>query len=404
MNWFDSLHLAIHAIQKNVIRASLTMIGVIIGVASIISMISIGIGAQEKIADQLANMGTNNLTVKPGSSTRSGIKAGAGTASRLKYSDALAINKLSNVIDVAPIVRGTVQARFRGTNWATRIEGVTPSYISVRNWPLVSGSFLTLRHVQSATNVCVLGQTVARELFGLSNPVGEIVVIKRIACRVLGVLETKGTSSSGRDIDDIILAPITMVQRKIRGRAHLQRIIVQTDGRNEVKKSSKEIRKLMRQRHHLLPGQDDDFRIYNRADLASASEESARVFTWLLGSIATISLLVGGIGIMNIMLVSVTERTREIGIRRAIGARRKDILLQFVLEATVLTGLGGVLGILLGLSSAYAISVLSDLPVTITAWSIGIAFVFSTVIGIAFGLHPALKAAKLQPIEALRYE
>lgn len=404
MIWYESLQLSIRAIRLNAVRAILTMIGVIIGVASIISMVSIGTGSQEKIAAELEKMGTNNLIVRPGSATRSGVRAGAGTATRLQLDDATAISKLPDVVAVAAVVSGTVQARFKGTNWATRIEGVTPSYTTVRNWPLTTGNFFTQTHVQNAANVCVLGQTVARELFGLANPTGKIIVIKRMACRVIGVLETKGASSWGRDTDDIILAPITMVQRKIRGRPHLHRIIIQTSGREEANTTSVQLRSLMRQRHRLQPNQGDDFRIHNFADLASASEESANVFSWLLGSIATVSLLVGGIGIMNIMLVSVTERTREIGIRRALGATRRDILLQFMLESIVLTGVGGVLGILLGIGTTLAISRLSDLPITLTSSSIGAAFIFATLVGITFGLHPARKAAKLHPIEALRYE
>jgi putative ABC transport system permease protein len=404
MNWHESLLLAIRAIRLNAVRASLTMLGVIIGVASVISMVAIGTGSQNKISEQLENMGTNNLTVRPGSATRSGVRAGAGTATRLQIDDANAIGELPGIVAVAPVVSSTIQAKFRGTNWATRIEGVTPSYIRVRYWPLVSGNFFTDAHIKNAANVCVLGQTVARELFGLVNPTGNIILIKRIACRVIGVLAAKGASSWGRDIDDTILAPITMVQRKVIGRQHLHRIMIQTEGREEAKQVVVKLRSLMRQRHRLQEKQDDDFRIHNFADLASASEESARVFTWLLGSIATVSLLVGGIGIMNIMLVSVTERTREIGIRRALGATRKNILLQFMLESIVLTGVGGAFGILLGLWTASAISNLSELPISVTSGSIGIAFIFAVVIGIIFGLHPARKAARLRPIEALRYE
>lgn len=404
MNLYESLQLAIRAIRLNAVRAILTMIGIIIGVASVISMISIGTGSQQRVAQQLENMGTNNLIIRPGSATRSGIHAWAGTATRLHLDDAGAIKNLPGIVDVAPVARGTVQARYRGTYWATSIEGVTPQYTMVRNWPVVSGSFITSRHIQNADNVCILGQTVAHTLFGLGNPINKIIIIKRLTCHVIGVLESKGASSWGRDIDDIILAPITMVQRKIRGRPELNRIIVQTEGHEQAQHAANEIRKLVRQRHRLQEGQDDDFRIHNLADLASASEESARVFTWLLGTIATVSLLVGGIGIMNIMLVSVTERTREIGIRRALGATRKDILLQFMLESTVLTGTGGSLGIVLGLGAASTIASLSELPITVTSGSISIAFVFAALIGISFGLHPALKAANLRPIEALRYE
>ncbi len=250
----------------------------------------------------------------------------------------------------------------------------------------------------------MLGQTVALELFGLRNPLGEVILVKEIACRVLGVLAKKGASSWGRDQDDLLLMPITTVQRKLMGKTYIHRILVQTPDRDIALRVQEDIRRLMRQRHRLEPHQDNDFRVGTRADLAQASEESARVFTWLLGSIASVSLLVGGIGIMNITLVSVTERTREIGIRMALGARRRDVLLQFLLEALVLSGAGGVMGVFAGIASALAIGQLSDLPVSITRWSVGLAFLFSGVVGIVFGLYPARKAANLRPAEALRYE
>jgi putative ABC transport system permease protein len=245
---------------------------------------------------------------------------------------------------------------------------------------------------------------VALELFGLRNPLGEVILVREIVCRVLGVLAKKGASSWGRDQDDLLLMPITTVQRKLMGKTYIHRILVQTPDRDTALRVQEDIRRLMRQRHRLEPHQDDDFRVGTHADLAQASEESARVFTWLLGSIASVSLLVGGIGIMNITLVSVTERTREIGIRMALGARRRDVLLQFLLEALVLSGAGGVMGVFAGIVSALAIGQLSDLPVSITPWSVGLAFLFSGVVGIVFGLYPAQKAANLQPAEALRYE
>lgn len=404
MIWYESLLLAIRAISANSVRSMLTIIGVVIGVASIIAMVSIGTGSQQKIANQLEKMGTNNLTIRTGSSTRSGVRAGAGTATRLTSDDSVAIGKLDAVLAAAPVTRGTVQARFRGSNWSARIEGVTPDYFIVRNWPLTSGEMFTPSHMRDASNVCILGQTVARELFGIGNPIGHIIIIKRIACRVIGTLESKGASSWGRDMDDIIFAPIKMVQRKILGYDSLRQILVKTASRKEAAKVEISMRELMRKRHNLQSHQEDDFRIHNRADLADASEESARVFAWLLASIAIVSLLVGGIGIMNIMLVSVTERTKEIGIRRALGASKKNILVQFLFEALVLTCLGGLLGIILGIFTAEMIARYSDLPIIVTSSSISTAFLFAVIIGIIFGLQPARKAASLQPIEALRYE
>jgi putative ABC transport system permease protein len=404
MNWLAALQLSLRALWRNKSRASLTALGVIIGVASVIAMVSIGAGAQQRIAAQLESMGTNSLMIRSGSVTRGGVRTGAGTTDTLSYADAEAIRDLPGVVAVAPTVHSAVQARYRGTNWGTAVQGVTPDYFAVSSWSLAEGEYFTDRHVTSAAHVCVLGQTVARELFGLANPVGESIVIKGLACRVLGVLTEKGASAWGSDQDDQIFAPLTTVQRKIMGITHVDHIEVQTTGREAAYQVIKEIKRLLRQRHRIQAEQGDDFRIHNRAELAKTSEESAQVFTYLLGSIASVSLLVGGIGIMNIMLVSVTERTREIGIRMALGARRGDILWQFLLEALVLSGAGGLLGILLGLGSALVLSRLSTFPIAITPWAVVLAFSFSVLVGIFFGLHPARKASRMKPIEALRYE
>lgn len=404
MPWHTAVLLALSALWRNRVRAMLTALGVIIGVASVIAMVSVGQGAQQRIATQLESMGTHNLVVRPGSITRGGVRTGTGTTSTLTLADAEAIRDLPGVAAVGPSVRTPVQARYRGSNWGTAVEGTTPDYFQVRNWPLTSGRLFSTTHVTSAAHVCLLGQTVARELFGLSDPLEETIVIKGLACRVLGVLEKKGASAFGTDQDDLIVMPITTAQRKLLGITHIHRIEVEAAGERQAQAAETGIRSLLRQRHHLQPEQGDDFRIFNRAELASTAQESARVFAWLLGSIASVSLLVGGIGIMNIMLVSVTERTREIGIRMALGARRRDILWQFLMEALVLSGAGGLLGIFVGLASAVAIARFSDLPVTITFWSIALAFCFAGLVGIFFGLHPAQKASNLRPIEALRYE
>jgi putative ABC transport system permease protein len=404
MSGWAALQLALRALWRNKTRAMLTALGVIIGVAAVIAMVAIGAGAQQRIAAQLESMGTNNLVIRPGSVTRGGVRSGAGTRITLTYVDALALRELAGVQGVAPSARTTAQVRYRGTNWGTAIEGVTPDYIRVKNWPVVEGAFFTERHVAAAGHVCVLGQTVARELFGLVSPIGETIVIKGIACRVVGVLGAKGATAWGTDQDDAVFAPLTTVQRKIIGITHVQRIEVATAGREASFRAMEEIKRLLRQRHRLSGDQPDDFRLYNRAELAQASEESARVFSWLLGSIASVSLLVGGIGIMNIMLVSVTERTREIGIRMALGARQRDILWQFLLEALMLSGAGGLLGIVLGLAGAGAVARFSELPVIVTPGSVAVAFLFAGLVGVFFGLHPARKASRLRPIEALRYE
>jgi putative ABC transport system permease protein len=284
------------------------------------------------------------------------------------------------------------------------VEGVTEGFPVVRNWPLEEGEFFSARQVVSAANVCVLGRTVGRELFGLLSPVGEIIVFQGMACRVVGVLSQKGASAWGADQDDVIVAPITMVQRKMLGITHIERIEVQTTSKEAAARVYREIKRVLRERHRLREGQNDDFRLYNRAELAETAEESASVFTWLLGSIASVSLLVGGIGIMNIMLVSVTERTREIGIRMALGARRRDILWQFLLEALVLSGVGGVFGVMFGVGAALALGHFSQFQVSIAPWSVLLAFSFAAIVGVFFGLHPARKASRLQPIQALRYE
>lgn len=404
MNWSAALQLALTALWRNKTRAMLTTLGVIIGVASVIAMVSIGAGAQQRIADQLASMGTNTLVVRPGSVTHGGVRTGAGTTTSLTRADAEAIKQLPGVIAVAPTVRSSVQLRYRGTNWGSAVEGVTPDYISVRSWPVAEGEFFTEQNVIGADHVCVLGQTVARELFGLANPIGETIVMKGLACQVRGVLTEKGASAWGSDQDDRVFAPLTTVQRKIMGITYIARMEVQTSGREATYQAMEDVKALLRKRHRLREDQPDDFRIYNRAELAKTSEESAKVFTWLLGSIASVSLLVGGIGIMNIMLVSVTERTREIGIRMAVGARRRDILWQFLMEAVLLSAAGGILGIVLGLGGAELLAKFSEFPVKITPWSVVVAFIFAGLVGIFFGLHPARKASRLLPIEALRYE
>ena len=404
MNGTAALQLALRALRRNKTRAMLTTLGVIIGVASVIAMVAIGNGAQQRIAAQLESMGTNSLVVRAGSVTRGGVRTGAGTTTSLTLEDAEAIADLPDVVALAPTVQTAAQVRYRGTNWGTAIEGVTPDHVVARNWPLAAGTFINARQLKAAAHVCVLGRTVARELFGLSNPIGETIVIKGLACRVIGLLTEKGATAWGSDQDDTVLAPITTVQRKLMGVTHIERIEVVTSGRDASGRVMEAIKRLLRKRHRLTADQDDDFRIYNRAELAQTSEESARVFTWLLGSIASVSLLVGGIGIMNIMLVSVTERTREIGIRMALGARQRDILWQFLLEALVLSAIGGVLGMALGLGGAAAVASFSQMPVSVTPGSVLVAFLFAGLVGVFFGLHPARKASRLRPIEALRYE
>jgi putative ABC transport system permease protein len=404
MNLYACLQLALRALHKHRIRAMLTTLGVIVGVGSVIAMLAVGTGSQRRVEQVLEKMGTNHVTVRAGSATRKGIRTWAGTATRLTIADADAIRGLPDILAVAPIIKRPLKVRARGKNWATEVFGVTPEYITIRSWKLDQGEFFSSSHVNRSAHVCILGHTVVRELFGLRDPMGEVLIVKKLACRVIGVLSKKGLNSWGSDEDDVILLPITTMQRRLIGRTYIHRILIETRDLEAALSVQTGIRKLMRQRHRLQPNQEDDFRVGTQADLAQASEESARVFTWLLGSIASVSLLVGGIGIMNIMLVSVTERTREIGIRMALGARHRDVLAQFLFEASVLSGAGGITGIFAGISSALAIGRFSELPVTVTFWSVGIAFLFSVLVGIVFGLYPAHKAASLRPADALRYE
>ena len=404
MSALAALQLAVRALWRNKMRALLTALGVIIGVAAVITMVAIGAGAQKRIASQLDSMGTNNLTIRSGSMTHGGVRTGVGTTPTLMLADAEALRELPGIVAVAPNVRSSVQARFRGTNWGTSVDGVTPEFFSVRDWPLAEGELFTARDVAVAAPVCVIGQTVMRELFGLTPALGESILFKSLACRVVGVLVAKGASAFGSDQDDIIYAPLTTVQRNLLGITYINGIEVQAAGRAAAFSVVPEIKKLIRQRHRLRDDQEDDFRIFNRAELAQTAETSAQVFSWLLGSIASVSLLVGGIGIMNIMLVSVTERTREIGIRMALGARRNDILWQFLLEALILSGVGGVIGILAGMGGAAALAKFSEFQVSVTMWSVVMAFGSALLVGVFFGLHPARKASHLRPIEALRYE
>ncbi len=399
-----SLQLALRALRRYGVRALLTTLGVIVGVGSVIAMLGVGTGSQRRVAEELEKMGTNNVSVRAGSATRSGVRDWAGTATRLQIGDADAIRELPGIVAVAPTVEQLVQVRYRGTNWATEAKGVTPAYLSIRGWELEQGELFTDWHVERAAHVCVLGQTVAIELFGLRNAIGEVILVKGMACRVLGILAKKGASSWGTDQDDVVVMPVTTVQRKLVGKTHIKGILVQAPNQDTALRVQEDIRQLMRQRHRLQPEQEDDFRLWTSAELAQASQESARVFTWLLASIASVSLLVGGIGIMNITLVSVTERTREIGIRMALGARRIHVLTQFLLEALVLSVAGGVIGVFVGIAAALAIGQFSGLPVSIAPWSVGVAFLFSGIVGIVFGLYPARKAANLRPAEALRYE
>lgn len=404
MNLSTHLSLAARAIARNKTRSLLTTLGVVIGVAAVIAMMAIGQGAQARIAEQIEKLGSFTLSVRPGSGSRGGVHGAAGSVTTLMRADALAIRDLPGVIAVSPAVQGKEQVRYAGRNWNTSIEGVTPDLLIVKQWTLAEGEFLTERDDASAAHVCVLGATVVRELFGLARALDETILIKGLACRVVGIMVERGAGVWGGDQDDVVYMPLTTAQRKILGITHINGFELRTSGREATFSLEKDIVPVLRQRHRLVEGQENDFRVFNRAELAQSAEESGRVFAWLLGSIASVSLLVGGIGIMNIMLVSVSERTREIGIRMALGARRRDILSQFLLEAALLSGVGGLLGVGFGVGGATALSIFSQFDVTVTLSSVFLAFGFALAVGIFFGLHPAYSASRLKPIDALRHE
>jgi len=405
---FASLRIALRALMVNKMRSSLTMLGIIIGVGAVIAMIAVGSGAKKRIADQIASMGANILIVVSGSSTSGGLRHGAGTVPTLTVDDAKAIGtEVPGVRLVAPNISGIAQVVYGNQNWSTVIYGTTPDFLEIREWTLMSGRSFTQQDVDGAIKVCLLGKTVAENLFGGMDPIGQVVRIKKVPFTVIGVLAPKGQSTWGQDQDDIIFAPLTTAQKRLFGMQFpgMVRVITIQAREPEVMKTVEEqIIELLRQRHRIQSGQENDFSVRNLTEIASSAEESARVMSLLLGAIASISLIVGGIGIMNIMLVSVTERTREIGIRIAVGAKSKDILLQFLIESLVLSLVGGTLGIGIGIGGTLILSSFTQWPVLFSAQAILLAFLFAGSVGVFFGFYPARKASLLNPIEALRYE
>jgi putative ABC transport system permease protein len=410
MNILANVRIALRALRVNKLRSALTMLGIIIGVGAVIAMVAVGSGATARIADQIRSIGSNVIIVLSGSVTSGGIRLGHGAAMTLTEDDARAIALECPAVEmVSPSVRGTRQVVFGNANWSTVIQGTAPEFLEIRDYTLVSGRPFTWQDVDAATKVALLGQTVVNNLFGSADPVGQIIRIKNVPFTVLGVLSAKGQSPWGQDQDDIILLPVSTAKKKVLGVSQANArsvgaILVKTRGPMVMKEAEDQIVTLLRQRHRLQPGQDDDFQVRNLAEVFAAQEESARVMAVLLGAIASVSLLVGGIGIMNIMLVSVTERTREIGLRLAVGARTRDILAQFLIEAVTLSLIGGLVGITLGVAASTAISYLAEWSTLISSGAILLAFVFSAFVGVFFGYYPARKAAFLDPIEALRYE
>jgi putative ABC transport system permease protein len=403
-----SLRIALRALMVNKMRSALTMLGIIIGVGAVVAMIAVGSGAKQRISEQIASMGSNLLIVLSGSSTSGGLRFGSGTVPTLNVGDAKAIlTEIPAVKYVAPTLGGGAQVVFGNQNWSTIVNGTTPEALEIREWPLFSGRSFTQQDVDGATKVCLLGKTVADNLFGGIDPVGQVIRIKNVPFTVIGVLAPKGQSTQGQDQDDTIIVPLTTAQKKLFGMQFpgmVRVMLVQARGPEVMKEAEEQIIDLLRQRHHIQPKQDNDFSVRNLTEIMSTAEQSASVMSLLLGAIASISLIVGGIGIMNIMLVSVTERTREIGIRIAVGAKGKDILLQFLIESLVLSLIGGIMGIGIGVVGTLILSRFTQWPTLFSINAILLAFLFSGSVGVFFGFYPARKASMLNPIEALHYE
>jgi putative ABC transport system permease protein len=406
MDLLAIIRIAMRALARNKLRSSLTMLGIIIGVGAVIAMVSVGQGAQQQAQQQIAAMGSNMLFVASGTVNRGGMRMGWGSTKTLVYEDMAAIlRECPAVRAAAPGSQTSAQVVFGNDNWSTNIVGTEPSYFDVRSWPLTEGSSFTQEDVSLAANVAVIGESVRKNLFGPTDPIGETIRINNLPFKVVGLLSSKGTSATmGQDQDDIIIVPLTTLQKKITGQDWLRWIMVSANSQQASYAAQKQITALLRDRHRIRSGQDDDFFVRNLADIADLADQNARLFTILVASIASISLIVGGIGVMNIMLVSVTERTREIGIRMAIGATEGDVKQQFLIEAVVLSLVGGGIGIFFGISASYILTQTLGWPVLVSPVAIVAAVIFSMAVGIFFGFYPAQKAAQLDPIEALRYE
>ena len=405
MRYFVILKVAFRALRRNKLRTALTMLGIIIGVAAVIAMVGIGNGAKAQVQARIAALGQNVIQVFSGSISRGGAHSGFGGAGTLTVEDAQAMEReVPGVVAVSPEVRTGAQAMAGNNNWSASIMGESVDYLSIRQWDLTDGAMFSEVDVRSAGKVCILGKTTADKLFPEDDPISKIIRIRNVPVKVLGVLKSKGASMFGSDQDDVIIMPYTTAMKRFAGVPTLRSIIVQAADANQIAEVQNAITALLRQRHRIQPGADDDFMLRSQQEIADTMTATTDVMTALLAAIASVSLLVGGIGIMNIMLVSVTERTREIGIRMAVGARGRDILLQFLIEAVVLSSTGGVLGILAGVGGARLITMIKEWPTLVSPQSIIIAFAFSAAVGVFFGFYPARKASQLDPIDALRYE
>jgi putative ABC transport system permease protein len=407
-NFTQALRIALKALRINKMRSFLTMLGIIIGIAAVIAMMAVGSGASYVISQQIASIGSNIILVLPGSVTSGGLRTGSGGVQTLKSEDAKAMMHECPSVELASsVVRGSGQIVYGNQNWSTLLMGSTPELFTIREWPVVIGRSITGSDNDGAAKVCLIGRTISQNLFGAEDPLGKMIRIKKVPFTVVGVLESKGQSPQGTDQDDVIFVPLRTAQRKLMGSQFpdtVGSILVKARSEELLPKAEQEIKELLDQRHRISNGKEPDYTVRNLSEILAVAEQSSKAMSLLLGAVASISLIVGGIGIMNIMLVSVTERTREIGIRMAIGAKKNDILLQFLTEAVLLTLLGGLIGIALGAGGATVVSRILSWPTLISPLSITIAVLFSGAVGIFFGFYPARKAAGLNPIEALRYE
>jgi len=409
MTLLDAILSALDALRLHKLRSALTMLGIIIGVAAVIAMVAVGGGAREQVVAQIRSLGANLLIVMPGNVTQGGVRLGSGAASTLTDEDSAAIMKeVPGVQVTAPYMRGNTQLIASGMNWATGVFGIDLGWFEAREWDVDSGRVFEPEEISRGAQVALIGQTVARTLYGGLDPVGQELRIRNVPFRVLGVMSKKGQSTWGQDQDDVVFVPLNTARQRVLGRNQANAravgsIYVKVRDGESLSGAEEDVKALLRQRHRMQPGQEDDFSIRNLADIAATREASARTLALLLAAVAGVSLAVGGIGIMNIMLVSVTERTREIGLRLAVGARQRDILRQFLFEATGLAAIGGAIGVVLGVGAAYLISNAAGWPLLIQPESILLAVAFSGLVGVFFGWYPALRASRLDPIEALRH-
>jgi putative ABC transport system permease protein len=400
----ETILLALREIRRNLMRSSLTILGIVIGVAAVITMVTLGRGATMKVTTDIGKLGTNLLQIRPGQHRHGpGGTYSRGDSFKVDDADAIA-REISGIAAVAPVSSLTSQAIYGNENWETSVIGSTRAYLRVRNWQLDSGRLFTDSELRGGKDVCILGATVRKELFGGQNPLGNTIRLEKLSCQVVGILESKGESSFGTDQDDFVLIPLRTLQRRIAGNIDVGRIYVSAEDGVSTKKVEQDIERLMRERRRIARGQEDDFHVRDMQELISTMTGTTRALTGLLGAVAAVSLLVGGIGIMNIMLVSVTERTREIGIRLAIGAQERDVLMQFLVEAVVLSSFGGLIGIILGIVAAAVGARILSVPFVFDPGIIAIAFLFSAAVGVIFGFFPARQAGQLDPIEALRHE